>query len=80
MARTDQFRSLPLGRELGGIPFLVTFAVLPESAFKVVDGEEELFCAPHVHGAEHAVVTHESLELASQRLSLDPICRGLAVL
>jgi hypothetical protein len=49
----------------GGIPFLITLAVLPEGASEIVNGEEQFLCAPLVYGAEHSIMAYESLKLAA---------------
>jgi hypothetical protein len=38
-----------------------------------VDREEQLLGAPLVERAEDAVVTHQRLELAAERVALDPV-------
>ncbi len=71
---TDQLRRGPLVNKPRGIPLLVRGTVLLDGALKVVDGEEQLLGGPLVECAVHAVVAGEGLELAAERLALDPIC------
>ena len=70
---THQLGGCPLVNEPRGIPLLVAGSVLGKRALEIVNGEEQLFGSPLVEGAEDAVVAHQRLELAAQRVSLDPV-------
>lgn len=71
---TYQLRRRPLAREPRRVPLLVRGAVVPEGAAKVVQGEEELLGAVLIEAAKDAVVADEGLELAAERVALDPVC------
>lgn len=71
---TDQLRRRPLVDKARRIPLLVRRPVVVQGALKVVDGEEQLLGTPLVQRAEHAVVAHQRLELAPERVALDPVC------
>lgn len=73
---TNQLGSCPFVGEPRGIPLLVALPVLIQGALKVVDGEEQLLGGPLIEGAEDAVVAHQRLELAAERMTLDPIYDG----
>lgn len=55
------------------IPLLVSGAILPERATKVMLREEQLLSCPLVLRGEDAVVTNQSLEPTSQIIPLDPV-------
>jgi hypothetical protein len=68
-----QLRRRPLIRKPCRIPLLVRLPVLIQRPLEVVDREEQLLGAPLVERAEDAVVTHQRLELSSERVALDPV-------
>ena len=70
---TYQLRRCPFIRKPCRIPLLVRLPVLIQRALEVVDREEQLLGAPLVECAEDAVVTHQRLELTSERVALDPV-------
>jgi hypothetical protein len=68
-----QLRRRPLIQKPSRIPLLVRLPVLVQRPLEIVDREEQLLGAPLVERAEDAVVAHQRLELASERVALDPV-------
>lgn len=69
----DQHGRFPVAGVLCRIPLLVGLALLPERAAKVVLGEEELLGGPLAEGGKDTVVANNGLELAAERVTLDPV-------
>ncbi len=69
----DQHGRLPAASVPSGIPLLVSLALLPERAAKVVLREEELLGGPLAQGRKDAVVADNGLELSAKRVALYPV-------
>jgi hypothetical protein len=61
------------------VPLLIAFSVIPQRTAKVVLREEQLLGGPEIPRGEDAIMAHQGFELPPELLSLNPVCRPLAM-